>query len=89
MENTVQMAWESVSSVSKAANNLLTLLFPEGKEGVDFVDDPIPAIFIRVKNLGVVIDPYHVGTAVSNFARNTEGNIVGILEGWSGPAPAG
>jgi len=54
----------------------MRFLFPQGKEGANAVDNPVGAVGVGVKDLGVAIDPDHGGGAVSDFARNTEGNIV-------------
>jgi hypothetical protein len=51
-------------------------LFPEWQEGVNAVDNPVPAMPVGVQDLGAAIYPHYGGTTVSDFARNTEGNIV-------------
>jgi len=54
---------------------------PEGKEGVNAVNDPVGATRVGVKDLGTAIYRYHGGGAVSDFAWNIEGNIVGNIDG--------
>jgi len=45
------------------------------------VNDPGHTKRGHVKDLGVAINLSHGGGAVSDFARNTEGNIVGNIDG--------
>jgi len=54
----------------------MRLFLPEGQEGVNAVDDPVPAMPVCVQDLGAAINPHHGGATVSDFARNIEGNIV-------------
>ena len=58
------------------ANNLLELLLLERQEGVNVANDSVGAVWVIVQDLGVAIDCGHGGAAVSDFARNVEGNIV-------------
>jgi len=60
---------------------LLASIFPEGKEGVNRVNNPEDTIRVGVKDLGTAIYRYHGGGAVSDFAWNIEGSIVGKIDG--------
>lgn len=46
------------------ASGRLVFVFPEGKEGVNIVNNPVLAIGVGIKDLGVAIDPDHSGATV-------------------------
>ena len=70
-----------MADMARSWHLAMWFLFPQGKEGVNAVDDPIGAVWVRVEDLGMAINPGHGSAAVSDFARNTEGSIVGNIEG--------
>ena len=57
----------------------MRLWTPEGKEGVNQVNNPEDTIRVGVKDLGAAIYRYHGGGAVSDFAGDIGGNIEGCL----------
>ena len=80
MENAVQVRWHFAGSAGQApaasktlvalvrhqqlTSGRLAFIFPEGEEGVNTVNNPIPAVGVGVKDLGVAIDPDHSGATV-------------------------
>jgi len=53
----------------------MRLWTPEGKEGVNRVNNPEDTIRVGVKDLGAAIYRYHGGGAVSDFAWNIDGRV--------------
>jgi hypothetical protein len=57
------------------------LLPPEGREGVNGVDNLVSSVWVSVKNLGVAINPHHGSATVYGIpdlsGAETVGNIVG------------
>lgn len=80
MESIVQSCWHFAGSTGQlaaaskvlavlakcwqAASGRLVFIFPEGKEGVNIVNNPVLAIGVGIKDLGVAIDPNHSGATV-------------------------